>query len=286
MIIGLVGAGAMGSALGAAWAAAGHQVKTDLSCRSARTIALARSRGIVSAGSLHAVVEADLVVSIVPPAAAIPVARDIVRAAVDAGTAPLVADLNAVSPRTVLRVADLLHDGGLELVDGTISGAPPHPGARTTLYLSGERAGELRELSESWYRTVILESGVGTASALKMTMSSMYKGTNALVLQAALTASHFGVLDAFLQDVSGAWPDNVPRWAAEVALAASKSERFVDEMREIADTQAQAGLVEDLFLGIAAVFERVARTDLARTTPEAVPREIGFDEIAERFSRS
>jgi 3-hydroxyisobutyrate dehydrogenase-like beta-hydroxyacid dehydrogenase len=283
MIIGLVGAGAMGGALGAAWRSAGHEVRTDLSGRSARTVALARDHGITPADGLHDVIGADLVVSIVPPAAAIPVARDIVRAATEAGAAPLVADLNAVSPRTVAAVAGLLRDGGLELVDGTVSGTPPRPGGRTTPYLSGERAGELRALSNTWHRTVILEGGVGAASALKMATSSMYKGTNALVLQAALTASHFGVLDAFLQDVSGTWPDNVPRWPWEVALAASKSERFVDEMREIAVTQAQAGLVEDLFLGVAAVFERLSHTDLARATPEAVPREIDFTQIADRF---
>jgi 3-hydroxyisobutyrate dehydrogenase-like beta-hydroxyacid dehydrogenase len=284
VLIGLVGAGAMGSALGAAWRAAGHEVMTDLSGRSARTVDLARSHGITPVGSFRDVIGADLVVSIVPPAAAIVVAHDIVRTAMEVGAAPLVADLNAVSPGTVAAVAELLRGGGLDLVDGTVSGTPPRPGARTTLYLSGERAGELSALSSSWYRTVILDGGVGSASALKMATSSMYKGTNALVLQAALTASHFGVLDAFLEDVSGTWPDSVPRWPWEVALAASKSERFVDEMREIAATQAQAGLVKDLFLGVAAVFERLSHADLARVTPEAVPREISFPEIAERFA--
>lgn len=111
----------------------------------------------------------------------------------------------------------------------------------------------------------------------------MYKGTNALVLQAVLTASHFGVLDAFLEDVTRIWPQNVPRWPWEVALAATKAERFVDEMREIAATQKEAGLPEELFLGVATAFEHATRSDLASAAPETIQRAITFSEIVTRL---
>lgn len=284
MRIGLIGAGAMGSALGASWIAAGHDVRTRLSGRSARTRALVRDAGITVADTRNEVVDADIVVSVVPPAEALPVARSIAETVRSSASRPLVVDVNAVSPATLGEILAVLSSAGVALVDGTVSGAPPYPGStRTTLYLSGPQSEVIAGLSQGWYRTVVLGERIGSASALKMTTSSMYKGTNALVMQAILTASHFGVLDAFLEDVSRIWPDNVPRWPREVALSATKSGRFVDEMREIAATQAEAGLPAELFLGVAETFIRAAATELGHAAPESVADDIGLPEVIERL---
>jgi 3-hydroxyisobutyrate dehydrogenase-like beta-hydroxyacid dehydrogenase len=284
MRIGLIGAGAMGSALGASWIAAGHDVRTRLSGRSARTRALVRDAGITVADTRNEVVDADIVVSVVPPAEALPVARSIAETVRSSASRPLVVDVNAVSPATLGEILAVLSSAGVALVDGTVSGAPPYPGStRTTLYLSGPQSEVIAGLSQGWYRTVVLGERIGSASALKMTTSSMYKGTNALVMQAILTASHFGVLDAFLEDVSRIWPDNVPRWPREVALSATKSGRFVDEMREIAATQAEAGLPAELFLGVAETFVRAAATELGHAAPESVADDIGLPEVIERL---
>jgi hypothetical protein len=78
----------------------------------------------------------------VPPGAASSVSRDVASAAQRAGVRPLLADLNAIAPRTV---RDLDH-GRLDLVDGSISGPPPLRPGTTTLYLSGMRAAELAEV--------------------------------------------------------------------------------------------------------------------------------------------
>jgi 3-hydroxyisobutyrate dehydrogenase-like beta-hydroxyacid dehydrogenase len=142
--VGVVSPGAMGGALGRGWAEAGARVVATVAGRSARTAGLAH--GVELVGSLAEVVRgADVVVSVVPPGAALDVARD-VRAAADAARArPLYADLNAVSPATVTRIAAAL--GPLDLVDGAISGGPPDTG-RTLVYLAGPRAGEVADLGE------------------------------------------------------------------------------------------------------------------------------------------
>jgi len=274
----------MGSALGASWLAEGHDVATSLNGRSGRTLTLARDAGLSVVDSLEALMGAAIVVSVVPPAAALPAARAIAAAAVRSTARPLAVDLNAVSPMTLTQIAAVLRGGRLDVVDGAISGPPPQPGpVRTTLYLSGERAPELSMLSGNGYRTVILSERAGAASALKMSTASMYKGMNALVLQAIVTASHFGVLDAFIEDVSSVWPDDAPHWPWHAALAASKSDRFVDEMREIAATQAEAGLPHELFHGIAEAFAHISDSELARAAPESIRRSISLAELLDRL---
>lgn len=272
--IGLVGAGSMGSALGAGWAAGGAVVVTCLAGRTDRTRELAVAAGLGDVPSLDEVVAgSDLVVSVVPPAAARPAAEQIAAAAARAGVHPLVVDLNAVAPSTVRRIEELLAGAGCVLLDGSISGPPPRPNAAPVrVYVCGQRAAEFLAIPSPWLDVVALPGAVGAASALKMCTASMYKGTKALVMQALLTAEAHGVREAFLADTAQAWPDDVPGWHTDVAVAASKAWRFVDEMHEIARTQADAGLPAALFEGVAAAYERAARTELGHTDPEDVDR--------------
>jgi len=285
VMIGLVGAGAMGSALGASWRAGGAEVVTCLEGRSARTNELAARAGLTIVAAEDEVLRADIVVSVVPPADAVAAARSIADAAARAGTAPLVADLNAVAPSTVRYVAGILRKVGIDLVDGSISGLPPAAGRQPTrVYLSGERADELAVIASPWTSVTVLDGDVGRASALKMCTASMYKGTNALVMQAMLTAYANGVLDAFLADVAIMWPDRVPSWHLDVALAATKAGRFADEMREIARAQADAGLPAELFDGVAAAFEWAAGSRLGHTAPEELPPSASVAEVLAGFA--
>lgn len=258
----------MGTALGANWLAGGARVVTCAAGRSERTRGLVAAAGIDTVASLDDVVAADIVVSVVPPGAALATARDIAAAAARTGHRPLVADLNAIAPATLRGVRLAL--AGLDLVDGSISGPPPAAGRPTRVYLSGPHADRLAALTAPWLEIDVLPGGLGAASALKMCTASMYKGSKALVLHAMLTAREHGVLDEFLADVAREWPEQVPQWHTDIALAATKAARFTDEMREIATTQAEAGLPAALFDGVAAAYERVAATPLGHQVPEAV----------------
>lgn len=279
--IGLVGAGAMGSALGANWVAGGHAVSTCLAGRSPRTRELAARAGMTTVATMDDLLACcDLVVSVVPPASAVEAASSIGGAAGRVTARPLVADLNAVSPRTVERVRTVLAAAGCDLVDGSISASPPRvDGEPARVYLCGPRAGDVTALTSPWLDIVLLDGPLGTASALKMCTASMYKGVKALVLQALLTAEAHGVREEFLADVSRAWPDDVPHWHSDVAVAAAKAWRFADEMREIASTQGDAGLPAALFDGVAAAYAHAAGTRLGRTPLEALDRSAGMDEV-------
>jgi len=263
--VGVISPGAMGSAIGRSLAAGGHRVLASVDGRSARTRELAAAAGLEPVVGVDAVAAgADIVLSVVPPGSA----RDVLAAVVASGAHPLFADLNAVSPDTMRELERTAAAAGIDMVDGSISGPPPRPDGSTRLYLSGPRAGEVAALQPQGLRPVVLGERVGAASGLKMCTASVYKGTALLLTHACRTALDEGVLDEALADLRLSSPclvDDPERW---IATAASKSERYVAEMREIAATQSAAGLPAELFEAIAACYASIAETPLAASTPE------------------
>ncbi|MDQ3359303.1 MAG: DUF1932 domain-containing protein [Actinomycetota bacterium] len=264
--IGIVSPGAMGSALGRGWSCGGNRSVATLDGRSERTRQLAHGLDLLD--ELAGVVQAsDVVVSICPPAQAQAVLEDLLAACAETGARPLLADLNALAPATVVRLHQQAADAGLDLVDGAISGVPPTPDGETRLYLSGPRAGELADLPAPGLVTRVVGDRPGQASGVKMCTASVYKGTTAVLAQALQTAHALGVLDVVLDDLGPRVPD-VAATARSIAVATSKSERFVAEMEQIAATQEAAGASPELFAGMAAVYRRLSRSPLAARSPE------------------
>lgn len=265
LTVGVVSPGAMGAALARGWAEGGARAVATVAGRSERTRSLAY--GIELLGSLDEVVAAsDVVVSVVPPGEAVAVATEVAAAAARAGVTPLVADLNAVSPATVARITAAL--GGLPYVDGAISGGPPNT-STTRVYVSGDRAAELAGLAHPRLDVVVVPGPPGAASAVKMSTASVYKGFAALLLHALAAAERNGVTAYVLDDLAREFPGLVANAGPQLASAGSKAHRYVAEMREIAATQAAAGLGGELFEAMALVWERVAATPLGAGTPEA-----------------
>lgn len=252
-VVGIVSPGAMGSAVGAALVRGGARVVATVAGRSERTADLARRAGLELLPGLDDVVaSAEVVLSIVPPVEAAVVAARL-------GGASLVADLNAISPESVRGL-------GVD-VDGSISGPPPSEAGTTTIYLSGPRAGEVAALPFDGVEVVVVGNELGAASAVKMSTASVYKGSAALLTQALRAADHYGVLEHVLADLG---EDNPGR---RIARAASKADRYVGEMREIAAAQGAAGLDPALFEAFARVYAEIAGTRLAQASPE----EAGWD---------
>jgi 3-hydroxyisobutyrate dehydrogenase-like beta-hydroxyacid dehydrogenase len=248
--VGIVSPGAMGSAVGNALLRGGARVVTTAAGRSERTVGLARRAELELLPDVGAVVqEADVVLSIVPPAEAEAVAAEL-------GGARLFADLNAISPARAARISPA--------VDGSISGGPPWQAGTTRIYLSGPRAGEVAALPFEGVQVVVVGDEPGLASAVKMSTASVYKGSTALLIQALRAAQHYGVLDHVLADLD----DLAENAGRRIGRAGSKSGRFVGEMQEISAAQEAAGLTPALFEAMAAVYADVAQTPLGRTAPE------------------
>jgi 3-hydroxyisobutyrate dehydrogenase-like beta-hydroxyacid dehydrogenase len=272
----------MGSAIGRVLRAGGAEAVTTVEGRSERTVRLAREAGLECLPDIDAVVrDADVLLSVAPPDQAEAIAGAIGAAAIRMSASPLVADLNAISPARARRIETALAASGLDLVDGSISGPPPRKPGRTRIYLSGPRAAAVAALPFAGVELVEVGEEVGTASAVKMCTASVYKGTVALLTQALLTARANGVLEPVLDDL-GDLADGV---AVTIARGATKSERYVGEVHEIAATQAAAGLTSALFEALAAVYTALAETPAARTSPENVGTDELENVLAELTSR-
>ena len=270
----------MGSAAANALVRGGVRVIATVSDRSPRTAELADRAGVELVPDLAAVVsQADMVVSIVPPEAAETVAADI-RDEVHRGTArPLIADLNAIAPSTARRIQMLAAAVECDFVDGSISGPPPWKPDTTRLYVSGPRAAEVAALPFEGVDRIVVGDVVGAASAVKMSTASVYKGTTAVLVQALLAADKNGVLEHVLADLRSSAPELVSRVERRLATAASKSDRYVAEMREIAASQSAAGLTPALFEAIAEVYSTLARTSLGDAKPEDVTGDLELRDV-------
>ncbi|HKD99115.1 MAG TPA: DUF1932 domain-containing protein [Micromonosporaceae bacterium] len=264
-VVGVVSPGHMGSGLGGALRDGGARVVATVRGRSRRTERLAA--GLELLPTLDDVVAAaDVVLVVTPPGEALAAARSVAAAARRTGVSPLVADLNAVSPPTMVAVSEAL--APLDVVDGSISGPPPSVRPGATVYLSGPRAADVAALPWTGVRPTIVGAAVGAASAVKMCTASVQKGVWALVGHAIATAAANGVLEPVLADVGSFL--RVGDLARPVASGATKAHRYVAEMREIAATQRAAGLPGELFDGFAAAYQALSGTALADGDPEGV----------------
>lgn len=250
--------GAMGVTVAASFAAAGHDVRWVRAGRSPATVERAEAAGLTGVDSLReACVEADLVVSVCPPAAAV----DLARAVAATGFAGVYLDANAISPATCESISARFDGSRVTVVDGSIIGLPAVNPGTTRLYLSG--AGDVAtladELSGGPLEVIAIDGGVGAASALKMAFAGWSKGSSALLLAIAGYAAEMGVLDALTAE----WGHSMPGLADDLGLRAGavapKAWRFVGEMEEIASSLDGVGLPAGFHTGAADLYRLLER---------------------------
>ena len=258
--VGLLHPGEMGAAVGQCLTAAGHRVLWVPEGRSPASAARAAAAGLTAAsGGLAGLVrEADVIVSVCPPHAALGVARQA------AGFGGVYADANAVSPATAREIAGIVEAGGASYVDGGIIGTPPVAPGFIRLYLSGARAGEVQRLFAGGAvdaRVIGGDASVGgdalfAASAVKMAYASWTKGSAALLLAARALARAEGVEDTLLAEWGISQPGLAGRSARAAGSAAAKGWRWVAEMEEIAAAMAAAGLPDGFHQAAAEIYRR------------------------------
>jgi 3-hydroxyisobutyrate dehydrogenase-like beta-hydroxyacid dehydrogenase len=251
--IGLLHPGEMGAAVGQCLTAAGHRVLWVPEGRSRASAARAAAAGLTPAdGGLAGLVsQADVIVSVVPPHGALDVARQVAR------FGGVYADANAISPATAREVARMVEAGGASYVDGGIIGTPPVAPGFIRFYLSGARAGQVKELFGGSPADVrVLGPDPAAASAMKMAYASWTKGSSALLLAARAVARAEGVEEALLAEWGLSQPALPERLARAAGSAAAKGWRWVAEMEEIAASMAAAGLPDGFHRAAAEIYRR------------------------------
>jgi Domain of unknown function (DUF1932) len=238
----------MGAAIGALLVDQGHTVLWLPQGRSEGTARRAAASGLTAVEDLA---DAEVILSVCPPHAALEVARSV------QGTRALMIDANAVSPMTAVEIGEVV---GERWVDGGIVGPPPHRDGTTRLYVSGPHALEASLLFESTrLEPVVLDGSPVAASALKMAYAAWTKGSAALLLAALGSAGVNGVEEALRAEWARSQPGLDARWQSAADSAAAKGWRWVGEMDEIAATFAAAGLPSGFHEAAAEMFKRAAQ---------------------------
>ncbi len=277
--IAILSPGDMGHAVGRALGELGHDVVTCLAGRSAGTRAFARRAAIRDLPDLESVVRAaDLVLSILPPEAAVANARAVADAMRSAGASPVFADCNAVSPETAHAIAETLRGTGAVFVDAGIIGRGPGHGAATRFYVSGPDVSAMQWIAGPEIRVEPVGTEIGRASAIKMCYAALTKGTFTLQAAVLIAAEALGLREELTAELRFSQQPALERMEAMVPRIPADSARWIGEMREIQKTFAGAGVTPAFHQGAEWLFELLSRTPFAEETRETIDTSRGLDE--------
>jgi 3-hydroxyisobutyrate dehydrogenase-like beta-hydroxyacid dehydrogenase len=263
-VIGVLHPGEMGTAVGGCLSQRGLTVLWASAGRSPATADRATAAGMRDVGSASEMAgQADVILSVCPPHAALEVARSV------AGFRGIYVDANAVSPATTREVGEIVTAGGASYVDGGIIGAPPRSPGDSRLYLSGLWAEEIGHLfADTALDAQVIGDDIGQASAVKMAYAAWTKGTAALILAIRALAHAEGVEQTLITEWQQSQPGLTSRPHAAARSAMEKGWRWAAEMEEIAATMAAAGLPPGFHQAAAAIYTRVPHTTTSSPTSE------------------
>jgi 3-hydroxyisobutyrate dehydrogenase-like beta-hydroxyacid dehydrogenase len=259
--IGILGAGGMGAALAERLTSNGARVVTLLNGRSESSRQRAVSAGMIDTGEAG-LLDAEVVLSVVPPDQALPLAQQVAPILARARSKPVYVDCNAISPLLGETVEAAIAASGAPYADGGIIGLPPKPGnAGPTIYVSGPHAAQVARLSDFGVQMAVLDAPNGAASALKMSYAGITKGLIALATTMALAAERAGVSAALTNELRRSQPNLAASFAKSVPDMLGKARRWVPEMHEIAAfvgmTHPEAGAYE----AFAGLYSSIASAD-------------------------
>ena len=264
--IAVVATGDMGHAVGGALIEHGYRVVTSLAGRSRHSRDLAAKAGIEDLGSLQAVArEADLFLSILPPAAAASLAEEAAAAMRAVDRAPVYVDCNAIAPETAALVGKTLGDAGAPFIDAGIIGAAPGRG-NPRFYVSGDDTSPMEQLDGCGFKVVVMPGGGCQGSAIKMCYAGLTKGTWTLHLSLLLAAEKMGVRDMLLDELAFSQANDLGRMEARLPFIAADAGRWIGEMEEIAKSFKAVGVPDGFHKGAAEIFRVLARTPYASET--------------------
>ncbi len=257
--IAVVGFGEAGSILGEELARRGCGVRAwdilladpAMQARMRHRIELARTEAAASLAD--ALRGAKLIISAVTATSASDVARD---SAALLTPGQIFFDINSVSPAVKRANAARVEAAGAHYIDAAVMAPVPPQRLAVPMLLGGIRAAEVSPaLNLLGFSTRAVSADVGVASAIKMCRSVMIKGIEALTVECLLAARHYGAEQAVLKSLAATFPSM--GWAEAqpdylISRVAEHGRRRAAEMREVATTVQDAGLVPHMALATAA----------------------------------
>lgn len=241
--VGVFSTGEMGHRVALVLRNHGLNVVTCLAGRSARTAELAAKAGVSGLSTpAEVVAQADMIISIVVPSAAQPLAQTIATAIAAAKKPVLYADANAISPMTATAIEGIITAAGGRFADVCIIGTSTKVGQGTTFYASGDWAAEFAELGKFGLQIEILGDRPGQASAFKIVYAGLTKGVSSLMVELLLLAHSLGILEPIIAQYRRKFPDLVRFAESNLPGLPFRAARRSDEMEELSRTIAAEGL--------------------------------------------
>lgn len=258
--IAIVGMGEMGSGLAGQLVARGVRVVTSLEGRSGASVERAAAAGVGTLSDNGVAEEADIILSIVPPAVAARTAERFLTAIARSPSKPTFIDCNAIAPQTLQGFAADFSARDLRLGDASIIGLPPRPDGYTPrIYMSGGVEREVEVLQSLGLEIRLISPQLGDASAVKMAYAGITKGMQAIGTAMALGAARAGAAEAFVAELQDTQPQ-IYAWLSKVLpVMYRKAYRWDDEMREIAKFLEPERGAADMLNGAASLYQHVAQ---------------------------
>jgi 3-hydroxyisobutyrate dehydrogenase-like beta-hydroxyacid dehydrogenase len=286
--IGILGTGDMGSTVGATLRRAGYRVLTALDERSAASRELAKRAGMEDLVTLERLIgECDVLLSILPPAAAYDFART-AASIISAGKGRelVFAECNAVAPATLKQIERLFADTPARFVDVGIVGPPPRStgSSPTRFYVAGIHREQILAIRSPAIRMIDMGTETGRASAIKMCYAALNKGVDALYTNILLGARQLGVEQELMDELEGSQAEAASRVRRRIPFLAATAARYTGEMHEIAATFDAAGVSGDFHRGAAWLYGVLAKSSLAAETRATLPQERSLEEAITAFA--
>ncbi len=285
--VAIISPGEMGCAVGSVLKSNGLDVITILPGRSEITrkrAADAGFRDIPTLGDLLG--EADLLLSIVPPACAVDIAREIATAMKATGNCPPYADCNAISPNATRHAGEIISEAGAVYIDGgIIIGPPPWKGKIPIFYVSGERIDSMTQLDGKGISVRAIGSEVGRASGLKMCSAALTKGTLALQTAVLIAAEALGLTEELQKELLGSREGLYRQIESGTRRLPSVAARYMGEMEEIAATFSAAGVTPKFHQGALDVYRLLAETPFASETPDTIDSSRTLEKAVRTFAK-
>jgi 3-hydroxyisobutyrate dehydrogenase-like beta-hydroxyacid dehydrogenase len=270
--VGVMSPGDMGSGVGGVLKKNGMRVITALNGRSDDSKLRASEQGFEDIGSLDELVtQSDLILSILVPSEALSFAQNIAEAIVRTDSQVAVADCNAVSPATGMKITEIITAAGGKFIDAGIIGGSPRTGAVPRFYASGEYAGILGELDGKGISVPVMDGPLGSASGLKMVYAALTKGTAALYASTLMTAKSLDLYEDLIGELEQSQADTLTAMNS-VKTVSSKAFRWIGEMDEIAATFGDAGTTSKIHEGASETFQQIADSSIGHERVDSIDK--------------
>ena len=256
--VAIIAPGNMGAGVGQRLTEHKVTVLTSLAGRSEASAKRAREAGMRPVDE-RALAKADFLLSIVPPGDALVLAKRLSPILSAANKKPIYVECNAVSPPTMLKIADEIATTGCAFVGAGIIGPPPKPGSSNTrIYASGPAAKDFATLNDYGLIVRVLDGPLTAASALKMSYAGITKGFTALGAAMMLAATRGGSAEALKAELAESRPDLLRYLSTQVPAMYSKAYRWVAELDEISSFIGDEHAEHEMLAAAGRLYERLA----------------------------